>query len=593
MKPRNKLTVIFVLFVFLSAGILMSAISRDYDGLKFDLLKKKALEKGLVPILVKMNVPCIETLTAASAQFKTGISDQSYIQSAYNADKALDQAISQARESVLQKLDGQFYKIHRTFSTLPYIAMTVNAATLEKIKSIPEIVNIVEDRAIPLPKYTVENSSVAAGLDDKSSPKVQQSTGIVGADVAWSMGYSGIGWYVAILDSGLRKTHEMFDGKQIVEQCYSRGENYYDTAGDCPNNQTEMSGSGSAAPYNSKFGHGTHVAGIAAGNNHRDRYGVAKDANIIAVQVFSYFPDYDEVLSWVSDHLKGLEYIYSARNTYKIAAANLSLGGNYYDDYCDEDWYTPAVNNLESVGIATTISSGNEEYCGATAFPACISKAVTVDATNKSDQEYYAGNWHDVIVDLMAPGVSISSATAGSDHIYEGYTGTSMAAPHVAGAWAILKQFNQGLTVNEIQTVLQDYGKPIGSLRCTTSVTKPRINIDDSLLSFFTIAPPLNLNTKQETNQSFLQTEYINVISWEANPLNEFKNIFNYKIYTVQNSQLTLLVQIPASSSSTAKYIYWHRKAEKEKNMIYAVTAVNDEGEEGPPAYYQLSFTTN
>ena len=63
--------------------------------------------------------------------------------------------------------------------------------------------------------------------------------------------------------------------------------------------------------------------------------GVAKGANLIAVQVFSYFPSYQDVLSYTSDQIKGLERVYALRDTYAIAAVNMSLGGGQYTSTCD------------------------------------------------------------------------------------------------------------------------------------------------------------------------------------------------------------------------------------------------------------------
>jgi hypothetical protein len=105
----------------------------------------------------------------------------------------------------------------------------------------------------------------------------------------------------------------MFQGKHIIEQCYT-------AEGTCPNGQTEMSGVGSAEPYYSLLEyfdqspeHGSHIAGIAVGNDRDNHLGVAKDANIIAVKIFSLFPFADCEyygysnpceLSWDSDQLK-------------------------------------------------------------------------------------------------------------------------------------------------------------------------------------------------------------------------------------------------------------------------------------------------
>ena len=88
-------------------------------------------------------------------------------------------------------------------------------------------------------------------------PTLNNTISLIGADDVWASGYTGSGWYVAILDTGIRSTHEMFSGKTIVEACFSNDS-------DCPNSSTEMFGSGAAAHYYdyssaSGYDHGTHV----------------------------------------------------------------------------------------------------------------------------------------------------------------------------------------------------------------------------------------------------------------------------------------------------------------------------------------------
>lgn len=503
-------------------------------------------------------------------------------QEAYNADLALEGAISMTRNMVLHRLNGSHYRINRTYSTLPYAALSVTAETLEKLRGIPGVLNIVEDKATPLPPPAEQSVT-----DDISRPLVTQSVKIVGADAAWGLGFTGANWYVAVLDTGILTSHEMFQGKHVVEQCYALGDDWYDREnGGCPNGRTEMSGPGSAAHYENRFGHGSHVTGIVAGNNQNDRFGVAKDANIIAVQVFSYFPGEDDVLSWDSDQIRGLEYVYEIRNTYNIASVNMSLGGSdKYSSYCDSDSRAAAIANLRAAGIATAVASGNSSYCDGVNAPACVFSAVAVNSTDKDDTESYYGNWHDVMVELMAPGNNIISADPRGNSNYTGRSGTSMSAPHVAGAWAIIKQFDGNLGVDEIKSLLRDTGRVIPSSRCPSAVPESRINVGDAIFTLLTLAPPVKLSAEQVTNKSFLRTEYINNITWESNPLNENKNVAHYKIYLVQGSQLNLLAQVNSST-----FQYWHRNVQVNENITYAVTAVDDQGQESLPTYYTLEF---
>ncbi len=586
---KNALIMISLVFLVLTASPLTGTQTNDYQNFKFNRLGKIAAQDGYVRVIVQMNVPDLVPLTEASVSFKSGFSqDKSYVQAAANADIALDMAIAGVRDTMLHQLNGKPYIINRNFSTIPFVAMTVFPETMEKLKTMPMVVDIFEDKPTPVLDRVMPTRNSGADIDKHiDKPSLEESVSIVGADVAWNLGYTGQGWYVAVLDTGMRTSHEMFQGKHIVEQCYSLGGDWHDREnGDCPNGQTEMSGPGSAAPYGPSFGHGSHVAGIATGNNHVDHFGVAKGADIIAVQVFSYIPSWGDVGSWDSDSLKGMEYIYTIRNDYNIASVNLSLGSSTasYSSFCG-DSRAAIVTNLRAAGIASVIAAGNEDKCNAVAAPGCVEGAVTVTGSDKFGNEYTRGNWHDELVDLVAPGTSIESATAWNDTSYGWYNGTSMSTPHVAGAWAILKQFDPNLSIDEIVQVLQESGTPIYSDRCPDRIPKPQINIGNALNFLFSVAPPVNVSVEQVKNESLLQAEYINILTWDPNPRNQGRDITQYKIYKYENQQLTLLGSVDSST-----FTYWHRKAGRRAETTYGVSAVNSDGDESPPYYYTIDF---
>ena len=221
--------------------------------------------------------------------------------------------------------------------------------------------------------------------------------------------------------------------------------------------------------------HGTHVAGIAAGKNGsfagNTFSGVAKDASIIAIQVFSRFDNGGFcggsspcVLSYTSDQIRGLERVYALRNTYKIASANMSIGGTTYTSPCDAVNITlkDAINDLRDAGIATVIASGNNGETNAISFPGCISSAVSVGNTTKQDVVSSFSN-SAYFLSLLAPGSSITSSVPGTG--YEAWNGTSMAAPHVAGAWAVLRQANPDAGVTGVLDALQATGVPVIDMR--------------------------------------------------------------------------------------------------------------------------------
>jgi subtilisin family serine protease len=168
-----------------------------------------------------------------------------------------------------------------------------------------------------------------------------------------------------------------------------------------------------------------------------------------------------------------------------IAAVNMSLGGGQYHEACDAEPEKPLIDNLYAAGIATVISSGNDGFIDAIGGPACISSAVSVGATDKADWVADFSNSSQDL-DLLAPGVAINSAVPGGSH--EAWDGTSMAAPHVTGAFAVLKQAAPDAGVDAIQAALQDSGKPVMDNR--NGITKRRIQVDQALTALDGSVPP-------------------------------------------------------------------------------------------------------
>ena len=371
--------------------------------------------------------------------------------------------IATLQDVVLQTLAMHNVSSVKQFTYIPYLAMEVDAAALEALRASPEVATIIED--IPLP------------------PALADSVPLIGAPKAWSAGFSGAGQTIAILDTGVDKTHPFLAGKVVAEACFSTTSTTAGSTTMCPNGQATQVGNG--AGINCPVGvsgcdHGTHVAGIAAGKG-TNFSGVAKDATIIAVQVFSRFNNPSQCLprpapcvsAFVSDLLKGLEHVYGLRGTLRIAAINMSLGGGKFTTYCDTDSLKPMIDNLRSVGIATVIASGNNGFSDGIGTPACISSAISVGATDKSDAVASFSNSASIL-NLLAPGVSIQSSVPGGQFAF--FNGTSMATPHVAGAWAVLKSSKPSASVSEVLTALVKTGKPITDPR--TGLTKPRIQVD-------------------------------------------------------------------------------------------------------------------
>ena len=579
--PGKTITMIALVLI-----ISFATVAADASAPMAEDLIKKAGTNGMVPVIIKLKVPRIQYLTADCIRHTSRSRDPREQQASWDSDLRLETAIQVVSDEVLFELKNSGYVLNHTFSTLPYLALKANAETLAALVSLPQVESIFEDRLIRIPEYR----KVDVDTEEADSPLMADAVRLVRADSAWAAGYTGNGQFVAVLDSGLLRSHEAFAGKTIIEQCYS-------LRADCANGQISMSGPGSAGLYDSRYyghDHGTHVSGIAVGNNGGSFRGIAPDANLIFIKVFSRFTAAECgsnepcVMSYNSDQLKGLEFVFSKRNQLRISSVNLSLGGGEYSSAaaCDRDnpSMKTAIDNLKAAGIATVISAGNEALCNGISAPACISSAISVGATTKQDTEASFSNFHHEMLDLFAPGQSINSATGDDNSSYQRWGGTSMAAPMLAGAFAIFRQFSRDVLQEDLMTALEYYGRPVVT-KCNTGVEKPRINVGDALMSLMKLAPPVNIQGSQSSNQSMFQREYINTLTWEANPLNAEKNVVFYRIYLMDGDIMTRIGEVDA-----ATFIYNHRRVAKRAEMTYALTSVDGEGEESGPSLFDLEF---
>ena len=227
--------------------------------------------------------------------------------------------------------------------------------------------------------------------------------------------YTGSGVYAYIVDTGIDAGHGQFGG---------RARNVYDAFG----------GNG-----NDCHGHGTHVAGTVGGAT----YGVAKKVRLRGLRVLGC-----DGSGSMSGIIAAVDWI--RRNRVNPAVANMSLGGGY------SSTLNADVNDLASSGVFVAVAAGNSNVDACTASPASASAAFTTAASTKTDYRASYSN-HGGCVDAYAPGSAIKSAWIGSGSTEtRSLSGTSMAAPHVAGVAALVKHRYGNLSSASVTTYLRN-----------------------------------------------------------------------------------------------------------------------------------------
>lgn len=210
---------------------------------------------------------------------------------------------------------------------------------------------------------------------------------------------TGAGVTAYVLDSGIRTTHADFGGRAVW------GTN---TTGD--GNNTDCNG------------HGTHVAGTVGGT----AYGVAKGVRLVAVKVLNCAGS-----GSLSGVAAGVDWV-TANHTSGPAVANMSLGATGSNSVLEQ-----AIRNSIVDGVTYSLASGNSNSNACNYTPARTAEAITVNASTRTDARASFSNYG-TCTDIFAPGESITSAWYTSNTATNTISGTSMAAPHVAGAAALI-----------------------------------------------------------------------------------------------------------------------------------------------------------
>jgi subtilisin family serine protease len=286
-----------------------------------------------------------------------------------------------------------------------------------------EVNSMSEDKAAqlaadPTVSYVQRNEKLSASDVQQSPPswgldRIDQQK--LPLDKSFTYPNTAPDVHAYIIDSGIRFSQQDFGGR--ATSGYDFVDNDAD-ASDCS-------------------GHGTHVAGTVGGNT----YGVAKQVQLVSVRVLDCNGDGDTAsvtagVDWVTAHAQ------------KPAVANISIGGD-----ADQTLDNAVINSINS-GVTYSIAAGNGNGADACSYsPSRVGAAITVAATDQTDTRAKFSNVGSC-VDLFAPGSRIISDSNASDTATVSMSGTSMAAPHVTGAAALLLEANRNLTPQQVRDKL-------------------------------------------------------------------------------------------------------------------------------------------
>ncbi|HYW13427.1 MAG TPA: S8 family peptidase [Longimicrobium sp.] len=278
-------------------------------------------------------------------------------------------------------------------------AGTLNAGQLNAIRHNPNVEYVEAD--VPV-QASVLQTGATWGLDRIDQANLPLST-------TFSYVATGVGVRAYIVDTGIRLTHTQLVGRAVTgfDAVTAGG-----TANDCN-------------------GHGTHVAGTVGGTTH----GVAKAVSLVAVRVLDCAGS-----GTTAGVIAGVDWV--ANNAVLPAVANLSLGGGANTTLDN------AVKAAVARGVTFVVAAGNGNIFGiaqnaCNTSPARVPEAITVGATTNADRKASYSNFG-TCLDIFAPGSAITSAWYTNDTATNSISGTSMAAPHVAGVAAQYLQNNPG-----------------------------------------------------------------------------------------------------------------------------------------------------
>ncbi|MDP7476495.1 MAG: S8 family serine peptidase, partial [Candidatus Woesearchaeota archaeon] len=525
---KGVLIIVGILFFILAVGIASSVNNSDNNG-KIDEEVNELLnsqDEVSVIVVLEDDYGVLNEYSVSSLNEMDEFEKKKAMVEEQQENVLSDLDLKQEKTlGILEDTDFDF-ELKRKYSTVNAFSGNVTEDGLEKLKNDPEIKEVYLNGI----KYINLDVSVPLINATKTWSLVHNSTNITGKHET-----------VCVIDTGVNYTHPNLGGctnESFLAGNCSKVIAGYDYANDDDDPMDDHS-------------HGTHVAGTVASNDSTYK-GVAPDAKIVALKVCNSGGSCTD-----ANINAGIDWCTNNASKYNISVITISLGDKTtHNTYCNEDNTAPYINTAVGQDILVTVSAGNCDWLGASctagpSSPACIENATAIGAVNDADSITYQRG---ALFELLAPGVGIISTYFNGG--FASSSGTSMAAPHAAGAAVLIQQFfklqnGTSLTPSEIRSALNSTGKLIDDTG-NSGYSFSRINIFAAIGALDTIAPNITIinpeNNSAKTNLTFI----VNISSNEvlANATLEINNTN----FTMAGSGLEWNVNVSSLANGTYTY---------------------------------------